>query len=277
MANESVPQNSPPRKRVSPRRAASVQSSGEALLDSIRFFSHTLTLAGQTLSTLLTGRFALRDLLQQMSSIGVDAAGIVLIMAITSGSVFALYTASLASSMGFTEIVGGTLAYAFFNELGPVLGGIAYAARSGAAISAEIGTMVVTEQIDALRAMAVSPIRYLVAPKVLAAVIMLPLLTTLADVVGLGAGMLSSSMNGIPTASFMASVYKYANASDLTNGLIKSVVFAFLIAIVACQQGLSTKGGATGVGRSTTRSVVLCVMLITIADVFLANLLKHHR
>jgi len=212
-----------------------------------------------------------------MSSIGVDAAGIVLIMAITSGSVFALYTASMASSMGFTEIVGGTFAYVFLNELGPVLGGIAYAARSGASISAEIGAMVVTEQVDALRAMAISPIRYLVAPKVLAAVIMLPLLTILADVVGVGAGLVSSGMNGVPAASFMASVYKYASSTDLINGLIKSVVFAFLIAITACQQGLGTKGGATGVGRSTTRSVVMCVMLITIADVFLATLLRKNH
>lgn len=277
MANESVPQKQDPPKRLSSRRAASATPFSERLLDSIRFFSETITLGGQALATIFTGRFALRDLLTQMSSIGVDATGIVLIMAATSGSVFALYTASLASSMGFTEIVGGTLAYAFLNELGPVLGGIAYAARSGAAISAEIGTMVVTEQVDALRAMAVSPIRYLVAPKVLAAVIMLPLLTVLADVVGVSAGMLSSSLNGIPVASFISSVYKYANSADLVNGVIKSLVFAFLIAIVACQQGLKTRGGATGVGRSTTRSVVLCVMLITIADVFLANLLKNHR
>ncbi|GDX39758.1 ABC transporter permease [Armatimonadota bacterium] len=244
---------------------------------SIRFFSETLTLSGQTITTIIRGRFAFRDLLLQMSSIGVDAAGIVLIMAITSGSVFALYTASMASSMGFTDIVGGTFAYVFLNELGPVLGGIAYAARSGASISAEIGAMVVTEQVDALRAMAISPVRYLVAPKVLAAVIMLPLLTILADVVGVGAGLVSSGMNGVPAASFMASVYKYASSTDLINGLIKSVVFAFLIAITACQQGLGTKGGATGVGRSTTRSVVMCVMLITIADVFLATLLRKNH
>jgi phospholipid/cholesterol/gamma-HCH transport system permease protein len=209
-----------------------------------------------------------------MAQIGVDALGIVLIMAVTSGSVFALYTASLASNIGFVDVVGGTLAYAFLNELGPVLGGIAFAARSGAAIAAEIGTMAVTEQVDALRAMAVSPVRYLVAPRVLAATLMLPLLIVIADFIGVGAGLLSSSANGIPPATFLASVYKFAHARDLTNGMIKALFFGFIIGTVACQTGLSTRGGATGVGRSTTRSVVLCVMLITIADVFLANILR---
>ena len=134
--------------------------------------------------------------------------------------------------------------------------------------------MAVTEQVDALRAMAVSPVRYLVAPRVLAATLMLPLLIVIADFIGVGAGLLSSSANGIPPATFLASVYKFAHARDLTNGMIKALFFGFIIGTVACQTGLSTRGGATGVGRSTTRSVVLCVMLITIADVFLANILR---
>ncbi len=275
MADETVQENPPKRKRVSPRRNVAPHSLWGSVLESVVFFSDTLTLSGRTLATIFTGRFAVRDLIQQMSLIGVDALTIVVIMAITSGSVFSLYIATLAQSIGFTEVVGGTLAYAFMNELGPVLGGIAFAARSGAAIAAEIGTMVVTEQVDALRAMAVSPIRYLVVPKVLAAVIMLPMLIIITDVVGIGAGMFTAAMNGIPTSTFLASVYKYAHARDLTNGVIKSVVFGFLIGIVACQTGLTTKGGATGVGRSTTRSVVLCVMMITIADVFLTTLLRH--
>lgn len=275
MADETLQENPPKRKRVSSRRNVAPRSLWGTLLESVVFFSETLTLSGRTLTTILMGRFALRDLVQQMALIGVDALGIVLIMAITSGAVFSLYTATLAQSIGFTEVVGGTLAYAFMNELGPVLGGIAYAARSGAAIAAEIGTMVVTEQVDALRAMAVSPVRYLVVPKVLAATLMLPLLTITADVVGIGAGMLSSAMNGIPTSTYMASIYKYAHARDLTNGMVKAVFFGFIIGVVACQTGLSTRGGATGVGRSTTRSVVLCVMLITIADVFLTTILRN--
>ena len=209
MCSSDLLQDNPPKqKRVSSRRKVAPHTFGASFQTSIVFFSDTLTLATRALYTILTGRFALRDLVQQMSVIGVDALGIVLIMAITSGAVFSLYIASLAQGIGFTEVVGGTLAYAFLNELGPVLGGIAFAARSGAAIAAEIGTMVVTEQIDALRAMAVPPIRYLVAPKVLASVLMLPLLIITADVVGIFAGMLTSASNGVPSSTFIASVYK---------------------------------------------------------------------
>src|SRR6185295_4245861 len=110
----------------------------------------------------------------------------------------------------------GTLGYAYLNELGPVLGGVAFAARSGAAIAAEIGTMVVTEQVDALRAMAVSPIRYLVIPRVLAAILMLPALTLIGDVVGLFSGYISATMNGISGADFVESLFSYTRPTDLT-------------------------------------------------------------
>jgi phospholipid/cholesterol/gamma-HCH transport system permease protein len=238
------------------------------------YFVEMLHLTAQTLSVTLQGRVALRDLVPQMASIGVDSAPIVMSIAAASGAVFALYISILALNIGLVEPVGGTLGYAFLNELGPVLGGVAFAARSGAAVAAEIGTMVVTEQVDALRAMAVSPVRYLVAPRVLAAILMLPLLTILADATGLLCGYVSAVLHGIPGATFEMSLYKYVRPTDLTNGLIKAVVFGYLIGLTACQQGLRTEGGATGVGRSTTRSVVLCVVLITFADLALAVLLN---
>jgi phospholipid/cholesterol/gamma-HCH transport system permease protein len=184
-----------------------------------------------------------------------------------------MYTALLALQVGFPEFVGGTLAYAFLNEMGPMLAGVAVASRCGAAIAAEIGSMVVTEQIDALRAMAVSPVRYLVAPRVLAAMLMLPLLTIIADIVGIFGAYLSSTFYGVAPGVFIESVYKWAEPDDLVHGLIKAVVFGFLVGLVACQQGLRTKGGAVGVGRATTSSVVVCVVLIFVADVILARLL----
>jgi phospholipid/cholesterol/gamma-HCH transport system permease protein len=217
------------------------------------------------------------DLLKQMAAIGVDSVIIVAIISAASGSVFALYTAKLATNIGATVFVGGTLGYAYLNELGPVLGGVAFAARSGAAIAAEIGTMVVTEQVDALRAMAVSPIRYLVLPRVLAAILMLPMLTLVGDAVGLFSGYISAMMNGVGSADFIESLFTYTKPIDLTNGLIKALVFGYLVGITACQQGLRTEGGATGVGHSTTRSVVLCVMLISLADVLLATVLQRLR
>ena len=142
-------------------------------------------LTWQSLVATIKGGFSLRDLMTQMSAVGADSIWIVLAITSATGAVFSLYTTNLALQIGFTQFVGGTMSYGFLNELGPVLGGVAFASRSGAAIAAEIGSMVVTEQVDAIKAMAVSPVRYLVIPRVLASVIMLPLLTVIADVAGL--------------------------------------------------------------------------------------------
>ena len=237
-------------------------------------FLEIFSLTEQTIVALFTGQVAVGDIIEQMAVIGVDGVWIVMTVSAASGAVFALYTATLALQFGFPNAVGGTLAYSFFNELGPVLGGIGFAARSGAEIAAETGTMVVTEQVDALKAMAVSPVRYLVAPRVIACVLMLPLLTIIADTVGLLGGAVSSNYHGVGYNIFFTSVYQYGKVQDMTNGLIKSVVFGYLIGIISSMQGLRTEGGATGVGRSTTRSVVMCVVVITIADFILASLLQ---
>ena len=240
----------------------------------LTFLGEAALLGARSIASIVRGGVNTRDLLNQMAAIGVDSIWIVLVVTTATGAVFSLYTTTLAKTVGgITQFVGGTLAYAFLNELGPVLGGVAFAARAGAAIAAEIGTMVVTEQVDALRAMAVSPTRYLVVPRVLAAVLMLPLLIVFADVAGMFGGYLVAGVNGVNHAEFLNSIYRFAKAVDLLNGLFKSVVFALIVGIVACQQGLRTRGGATGVGRSTTSSVVLCVLLIFVADFFLAQLL----
>ncbi len=239
----------------------------------LTFLGEFMQLALGAISAIARGQIDFRDTLTQMAAIGADSLPVVLTNTASTGAVFAIYTSNLALQLGFPEVVGGTLGYAFLNELGPVLAGAAFATRSGAAIAAEIGTMVVTEQVDALRAMAVSPTRYLVVPRLLACVIMLPLLTVIADMCGLLGGYLSATSYGIAPAVYWDSIHKYVQAVDFTHGLIKSVVFGFIIGIVACQQGLRTKGGATGVGRSTTSSVVLCSVLIFISDFFLAQVL----
>jgi phospholipid/cholesterol/gamma-HCH transport system permease protein len=238
----------------------------------LSFLGEVAILSGRTFRSMFRG-VDVRDLLNQMALIGADSIWIVLVITSATGAVFALYTTNLALKIGFTQFVGGTMSYGFLNELGPLLGGIAFASRSGAAIAAEIGSMAVTEQLDALRSMAVSPIRYLVVPRVLAAIIMLPLLTAIADVAGIYGGYLFAMLKGVPSESFWESVRTYTISQDLFNGLLKSVVFGFLVGIVSCQQGLRTSGGATGVGRATTSSVVLCVLLIFVADFFLAQLL----
>ena len=240
----------------------------------VDFIGEATILAGQAFGSILRGGFEMRDLINQMGAIGVDSVGIVLIITGATGAVFAFYIATLTKQFGgFNQFLGGTIGYSFLNELGPTLGGVGLAARSGAAIAAEIGSMVVTEQVDALRAMAVSPVRYLVVPRMLAAIIMLPLLTALADIAGLFGSYLFALGAGVSGEEFWNSVHTYTKVTDLLHGLSKSIVFGFLIGLVACQQGLRTKGGATGVGRATTNSVVLCVILIFITDFFLAQIL----
>ena len=271
---------SPPQPNPPPSRPSQLTTFAALvnLVDAIlTLFGEAAILTGRMIKSIVRYGINLGDLMKQMAAIGADSIWIVLIISAATGSVFALYTAKLSLSIGIVDFVGGTLGYAYLNELGPVLGGVAFAARSGSAVAAEIGSMVVTEQVDALKALAVSPIRYLVVPRVLAAILMLPVLTVIGDVMGLFSGYFSALMNGIPSGAFISSLLKYTRPLDLTRGLIKATAFGFIVGIVACQQGLRTKDGATGVGRSTTNAVVLCVMLISISDLIIAMLLQQNR
>ncbi len=237
------------------------------------FFGETTSLTLDSIRTLFTEGFDPADVLRQMASLGVDSIVIVLVVTVATGAVFAYYTAGLSLSVGYSGFVGGSLAYSFLNELGPVLGGVAFAARVGASIAAEIGSMVVTEQVEALRAMAVSPIRYLALPRILACILMLPLLIIIADAAGIWGGYYFAGLQGVAHVDFMNSIYTYVKPGDFINGLLKAIIFGFIVGIVACRQGLRTTQGATGVGRATTSSVVLCILLIFISDVFLSQLL----
>ncbi len=213
-------------------------------------------------------------MLIQMSAIGVGSLPIVIAITFSTGAVFAYYTTSVFVRFGAVNFVGGTLTYGFLNELGPVLAGVAVAARSGAAIAAEIGSMVVTEQVDALRAMAVSPIRYLVVPRLLACILMMPVIALFADLAGVFGSYIMAGAHGVPHQAFIESTRAFVGPEDLVKGLVKTLWFGFTIALVACHQGLRTRGGATGVGRSTTASVVLCVVFIFVSDFFLAQMLQ---
>ena len=252
---------------------APAQTLGRMLASTFVFLGETWELAVGAFRFIGKGRISLRQTAAQMNAIGVGSLPIVLIINFSTGAVFAFYTAQVFVQFGATQFVGGTLTYAFLNELGPILVGIAVAARSGAAIAAELGSMVVTEQIDALRAMAVPPVRHLVVPRLLAAILMLPVLGVFGDVAGVAGSMIMSAAGGVPTEAFLESVRTYVSSGDFVNGLIKTVWFGLTIALTACHQGLKTSGGATGVGRSTTNSVVICVVLIFVSDFFLAQML----
>lgn len=262
MANQAAIET-PPRPQAGPN----------PLLSFLAFIGETSLLAARAIGYVLRGQLSLKGTLGQMAAIGVDALPIVIASTLSTGAVFALYTAGLFVQFGASRFLGGTLTLSFLLELGPVLAGVTVASRSGAAIAAEIGSMMVTEQVDALRAMGVSPIRYLVAPRLVACVLMMPLVGVFADLFGVLGSYLTCQAKGVPGPLFIESVRSMVVETAFTNGLIKTVCFGVIISIVACREGLKTKGGATGVGKSTTSSVVLCVVLIFIADFFLAQVL----
>ncbi|MGV3724943.1 MAG: MlaE family ABC transporter permease [Actinomycetota bacterium] len=225
-----------------------------------------------TVGAVLRGRILLRETLRQMSSIGVNSLPITLVTISFSGMVLALHTANQLKQLGVEWLIGGIVAVSMAREAAPVLTAIVVAARVGSAIAAEIGTMAVTEQVDALRSLGVNPVHYLVVPRFIAAVLMLPILTIFANAAGVAGGWLVSVMGaGVDSSVFVNSAKSLLQPSDLFLGLLKTFVFGAIIAVVGCNQGLRTRGGAAGVGRSTTASVVTAIVLVYVADYFLAE------
>lgn len=253
--------------------AHSSRRGASPLRDSLVFIGDTWTVAFQGMVCIVRGRVRSAETIRQMAFIGVDSLPIIIATSVSTGAVLAFYMTGVLTQFGADAFTGGTIALTFLLELGPILAGIMVAARSGAAIAAEIGTMVVTEQVDALRSMAVSPIAYLVAPRLLACVAMMPLCGLVADFAGIGGSIVMAAAHGVPSATFMDSIRMMAAESDLIKGLVKTLWFGFTVAAVACRQGLRTRRGAAGVGQATTSSVVLCVVLIFVSDFFLAQVL----
>ncbi|MDU2063690.1 MAG: ABC transporter permease [Sporomusaceae bacterium] len=215
-----------------------------------------------------------RHVLQQMGHLGADSLPIVLLTMLFTGMVMTVQIAHEFIKYGAQSSVGGVIAIAMGRELAPVLTGVVVAGRVGAAITAEIGSMKVTEQIDALRVMAVNPIAYLVAPRLLACLIMVPALVVLGDVIGtLGGYFMATSYAGIAESTFIHSIQVFSVPNDVTGGLIKAMFFGMIVALVGCHKGLTTENGAEGVGKATTGSVVTSIILIFISNYFLSLLL----
>ena len=210
---------------------------------------------------------------EQMASIGVNSLPIALVTISFAGMVLVLYTASEMKQRGLGPFVGGLVGLIMSRELSPVLAGVVVAARAGSAIAAEIGSMKVTEQIDALRSLATSPIQYLVVPRFIACVTMLPVVALFGFLAGAAGGYIVALPEGISRASYLDSMRQFMQFSDIYIGISKTAVFGGIIALVACHQGLNTSGGATGVGQATTRSVVLCIVFIFVADFLMTRLL----
>ena len=215
-----------------------------------------------------------RELLRQMQRVGVDSIPVILLTAMFTGMVLALQTFNVLARFNAERYVGSLVALSMVRELAPVLGGLVIAGRSGSAMGAELGTMRVTEQIDALEVMATDPVHYLMVPRVWATVLMLPLLIVLGDAIGIYGGYLVSVvLMGANPVSYMDNTFQFMDLQDLFSGLIKAAFFGGLIALIGCMKGFHTSGGAEGVGRATTRSVVLASISILISDFFLTRIL----
>lgn len=215
-----------------------------------------------------------KDLFKQVVLIGNNSLLIVFLTAIFTGMVMALQTAYGLQRFGAKMYVGNIVALAQVRELGPVLTAIMLCGRVGAGIAAELASMVVTEQVDAIKALGANPIRKLVSPRVLAAIIVVPLITVLADIIGIAGGALVATLElNITWHSYLRSVITFVTIKDVVDGLIKASVFGFMLVSIACYKGLHARGGTEGVGMATTEAVVTSSILILISDFFLTKLL----
>ncbi|MCB2189400.1 MAG: ABC transporter permease [Deltaproteobacteria bacterium] len=218
--------------------------------------------------------FRARLIFKQMEFVGVRSLNTVLLTGAFTGGVFALQTYYGFSMFGAETLVGSTVALAITRELGPVLTGLMVTGRAGSAMAAELGTMRVTEQIDALAVMAVNPVQYLITPRVVAGTLMLPLLTVLCDLTGIVAGYLVGvGMLGINGGIFVNKIIQYLAIGDVLGGMGKAALFGAILSLVGCYKGFFTRGGAEGVGRATTEAVVLGSILVLGADYMLTAIM----
>lgn len=218
--------------------------------------------------------FFFRQLFKQMEFIGVRSVTVVLLTGMFTGMVGALQAHYGFSLFGAESLVGSTTALGLLRELGPVLASLMVTARAGSAMTAEIGTMKVTEQIDALTVMGVNPFQYLVNPRIIAAILMMPMLTLIFDGIGIiGSYLVGVVFLNIDSGVFMARILDYVGYDDLFTGLFKATCFGAILSIVGCYKGFTTSGGAEGVGKSTTNSVVISSVSILVADYFLTAIM----
>jgi phospholipid/cholesterol/gamma-HCH transport system permease protein len=239
----------------------------------IEDFGGMVRLGGGTLRRAARPPFEVELWLEQLHQLGVRSLTITNVTLLFTGMVLALQTAYSLAIYGGTGFVGDILALSVVRELGPVLTALMVAGRVGAGITAELGSMAVTEQVDALRALAADPIRKLVVPRVGALVLVLPVLTVLADTVALFGGLVMATAEvGQTSTYYMTRVLSALSVQDIFSGVGKTFFFAFLIGVIACHNGTRATGGADGVGRATTNTVVMASIAVIVSDFFLTKI-----
>ncbi len=228
------------------------------------------------LRTLFTSRLLISKLFFQMNQIGVDSFNIVVLTGTFTGMVFALQSYIGFQRVGGEQFIGAVVALGLIRELGPVLSGLMVAGRAGSAIAAELGTMRITEQIDALTTLRINPMQYLVVPRILGGFVIMPFLTIFSMIFGIiGGYIICVYVLGLSPEDYVSSIKSYVELHDVTSGLKKSAAFGLILCWVGCYKGYNTAGGARGVGISTTQSVVTSSMLILISNYFLTKMLEN--
>src|SRR6476661_3230444 len=245
-------------------------AAGSPVVSFLTHVGEVVILAGETLGSIFAHKVRWRLFLHQIVEIGLRSQLVVVITGAFTGAVFAAQTFFQFNKLGMGSAVGAVVSVSLCRELAPVLTALMVAGRVGAAMSAEIGTMKVTEQIDALRALAVYPVDYLVVPRVLAMMVSMPLLVAECIAVGIAAGYLVAIfMLDINGTYYMANMVRWTRSRDIIMGLSKAFCFGILIVFISCQKGLTTREGAVGVGRATTEAVVDSSLAVLICNFFL--------
>ena len=247
---------------------------GDQVLERVDEFGRFALLAAATLRAFAKRRFPAREVLRQIEAIGARSTTIVVITALFTGMVLALQTGFALARFGAKPYVGSVVGLSLARELGPVLTALMVGGRVGAGITAELGAMQVSEQVDAIRSLGADPVQKLVLPRVIAATLALPLLTVLADLLGVFGGLaISATQFQIAPSFYVQTILNIVTVQDFLSGIGKTFVFGWIIAMVACFQALETTGGTVGVGRATTRTVVIASISVLIADFFLTQAL----
>ena len=230
-------------------------------------------LCGQAIANIFVGPHYIQDTFVQMDFIGAGSLPIILLAGFFIGAVMVLQTGSQFIRFGQTSLTGDVVAIALVRELGPAFTGLLVTGRCATGIASELGSMLVTEQVDAMRAMGTDPSRKLVVPRVLAAILMLPLLTAIMDFIGLLGGCVASVFSlRLSAVEFWRRAIDALDFADLMQGFSKPIIFGFILATIGCYKGLTVRGGTQGVGRATTQAAVIGSVLIIVADAFMTKL-----
>jgi len=254
---------------------ALVQGVGRVTLGTAETVGRVWIMARTSIGAILRGQWVPRLTIEQMNQIGVASFPVVGLTSLFTGMVLA-FQSGFSFMKVFNEpiYVGSVVGLSLVKELGPVLTAMVIAGRVGASITAELGTMNVTEQLDALYTLGTTPVRYLAVPRYIAMMIMVPLLTALADIIGVCGGYIVATFQlNIPSGIYWEEVRTFVDIGDAMHGLIKSFFFGLIMVTTSCYMGFNCSGGAEGVGRATTRAVVVAMVLILVGDYFLSAML----